>query len=74
MADGNLGELWFSLDIKGKIDEKLSLYDSKIKELNNLIKKTQEDINDASNALSQMAKGSDAWTKQKNDIRDPSVL
>lgn len=70
MADGNLGELWFSLDIKGKIDEKLSLYDSKIKELNNLIKKTQEDINDASNALSQMAKGSDAWTKQKNDIRD----
>lgn len=69
MAGGNLGELWFSMDIRGKVEDKIRKYEGEIKNLNDLIGNTEFKINEASEALGKMAKGSDAWNKQKEGIQ-----
>lgn len=67
-AGGNMGSLWFDLDIKSKIDQKLQDYTKKLNSFDKGIKTLQESINKASGELDKLAKGSDAWNKQKEAI------
>lgn len=68
MAGGNMGDLWISLDIRSKIDAQLKEYSGKIKSFQKDIQNCQEAINTMSADLNKMAKGSDAWNRQKEAI------
>lgn len=63
-----MGDLWFSLDIKSKIDTQLKEYSGKIKAFQEEIKNCQNAVNIMSEDLSRMAKGSEAWNKQREAI------
>lgn len=63
-----MGGLWFSLDIRSKIDAQLKEYSGKIKGFQKDIQNCQDAINIMSADLSKMAKGSDAWNRQREAI------
>ena len=68
-GSGNLGDLYLSLDIKSNLAKELSSYTQKIDDLETTIKNLQKSVNVASSDLNKMAKGSDAWEKQRESIR-----
>lgn len=63
-----MGDLWFSLDIKSKIDAQLKQYSGMIKGFQKEVQDCQNAINIMSADLGKMAKGSEAWNKQKEAI------
>ena len=68
-GSGNLGGLYMSLDIKSNLARELSSYTQKLNDFDGRIKSLQDSINKASSELDKMAKGSDAWDKQRESIR-----
>ena len=70
MADGNLGNLWLSLDIKSDIDKKISNYAGKIGSLQGQIEKLQKAYEKTGKSFSKLERGSEAWLKSKDAIRD----
>lgn len=70
MADGNLGNLWLSLDIKSNIDSKISSYAGKIGSLQGQIEKLKNAYNTMGESFSKLERGSEAWLKSKDAIRD----
>ena len=68
-GSGKLGDLYLSLDIKSNLSKELSSYTQKIDAFEKRIKELQVSVNDASSDLNKMAKGSDAWEKQRESIR-----
>lgn len=69
MADGNLGSLFMSLDIKDETGTKLRKVAQNIQETENRINSLQKSINDSSKELHKLSEGSSAWQAQKENIR-----
>lgn len=68
-GSGNLGGLYMSLDIKSNLARELNSYTQKLNDFDGRIKSLQDSINKASSELDKMAKGSDAWDKQRESVR-----
>lgn len=68
MAGGNMGDLWFSLDIKEKVNQKLEKLTGKIDNATTRINGLRDKINEAGEALGNLEKGSKAWDEQKTKV------
>ena len=69
MADGNLGSLYMSLDIKDETGNKLSKVARNIDDIDKRINSLQKSINDSSKELDKLSEGSSAWKAQRDSIK-----
>ncbi len=69
MADGNLGSLFMSLDIKDETESKLNKVLQNIADIDKRINSLQKSINDSSKELNKLSEGSSAWRAQRDNIK-----
>lgn len=70
MAGGNMGDLWFSLDIKDKVGSKLKSVAESLGDTKKQVGQLQKNISEAGAALGKLEKGSNAWKKQKAEVEE----
>lgn len=64
----NLGELYFSLDIKSKIDDKIKSYSDGIKTFTEKVSDLQDKINALSAEMNKLDKGGGIWTEKRKEM------
>lgn len=69
MADGNLGSLFMSLDIKDETGAKLIKVAQNIADVDKKINSLQQAINESSKELNKLSEGSSMWNAQRESIR-----
>ena len=69
MADGNLGSLFMSLDIKDETGAKLIKVAQNIADVDKKINSLQQAINESSKELNKLSEGSSMWNSQRESIR-----
>ena len=69
MADGNLGSLFMSLDIKDETGVKLIKVAQNIADVDKKINSLQQAINESSKELNKLSEGSSMWNAQRESIR-----
>lgn len=69
MADGNLGSLFMSLDIKDETGAKLIKVAQNIADVDKKINSLQQAINESSKELNKLSEGSSIWNAQRESIR-----
>ena len=68
MADGNLGSLYMSLDLRDETQGKIQKINENIKSLEKGISTLQEKINDSSKAMHTFAEGSAGWERHRYEL------
>lgn len=68
MADGNLGSLYMSLDLRDETHGKIQKINENIKSLEKGISTLQEKINDSSKAMHTFAEGSAGWERHRYEL------